>query len=89
MTNLNEIDFFEYNFYKICDSVVWTTDFENELDPDEQWEMIKGCMLEALNEVLTLPDGLGTNDYVVVDEIDHLLTMVFTKEMNKWLPLVS
>jgi hypothetical protein len=88
MTNL-EIDFFEYNFYEICDSVVWTTDFENELDPDEQWEMIKGCMLEALDEILTLPDGLGINDYVTADEIDYLLTFIFTKEMDKWLPLVS
>lgn len=88
MTNL-EIDFFEYKFYEICNSVVWTTDFEEEYDPDEQWEMIKGCMLEALNEILTLPDGLGINDYVTAEEIDQLLDMIFTKEMNEWLPLVS
>ena len=88
MTNL-EIDFFEYNFNKICDSVVWTTDFEEEYDPDEQWENIKEKMLQAVNEVLTLPDGLGTNDCVTSDEVDQLLTTIFIKEMNEWLPLVS
>ena len=88
MTNL-EIDIFEYNFNKICDSVVWTTDFEEEYDPDEQWEYIKEKMSQAVNEVLTLPDGLGINDYVTAEEIDQLLDMIFTKEMNEWLPLVS
>ena len=89
MTNSNDIDFFEYNFYKICDSVVWTTDFEEEYDPDEQWGHIKEKMFQAVDEVLTLPDGLGTNDYVTSEEVDHLLTMIFTKEMDEWLPLVS
>ena len=88
MTNL-EIDFFEYKFYEICNSVVWTTDFEEEYDPDEQWENIKEKMFQAVNEVLTLPDGLGTNDCVTSDEVDQLLTTIFIKEMNEWLPLVS
>ena len=82
MTNL-EIDFFEYNFNKICDSVVWTTDFEEEYDPDEQWEHIKEKMFQAVNEVLTLPDGLGTNDCVTADEVDQLLTTIFIKRNER------
>jgi len=85
----NDIDFFEHKFDKLCDSVEWTTDFENELDPGEQWEHIKEEMIQAVDKVLTLPDGLGINDYVTQDEIDHLLTYIFIKEVDEWLPLVS
>ena len=72
---------FEEDFYKICDSVVWTTDFEYDLDPDEQWEYVKEKMFQAVSEVY--------NEFVTAEIIGEVQTDAYIKAMDEWLPLVS
>ena len=86
-TGQNHIKSFEHKFNKLCDPVEWTTDFENELDPDEQWEMLRGCMLEAVSEILAMREG-HTKSFLI-SNIDDLLMSIFVEEMNEWLPYVS
>ena len=72
---------FEEDFYKICDSVVWTTDFEYDLDPDEQWAYVKEMMSIAVGEVY--------DEFVTAEIIAEVQTDAYIKAMDEWLPLVS
>jgi hypothetical protein len=72
---------FEEDFNKICESVVWTTDFEEEYDPDEQWEYVKEKMFLAVSEVY--------DEFVTAEIIVEVQTDAYIQAMDEWLPLVS
>ena len=71
---------FEDDFFKICHSLVWTTDFEDEYDPDEQWAYVKEMSI-AVAEVY--------DDYVTAELMTEVQTDAYIKAMDEWLPLVS
>ena len=66
---------YKEDFDKVCEAAIWTTDFEDDYDPEEQWEFLQAGIHYAA-------DKAQCN---TVDEIRLARTSYYVKAMNSWL----
>jgi hypothetical protein len=66
---------FKKDFDKVCAAAVWTTDFEDEYDPEEQWEYVCKNIQSA---------GWVKNSTSIAEEKLARITC-YVNKMNEWL----